>query len=135
MQQNDLKEFSELQLQSRCFLWAYNTFPETRGLLWHVPNEQTPHKVVVDGVEWVETNAEFRKRIAKMKAAGLIPGVHDLHLLWWGVLHVFELKVGKNVKSHAQEDWGSKVAHHGAKLYDVRSEQEFRTQFLSIIKK
>lgn len=125
---------SELQLQSKCFLWAWNTFPDTRGHLWHVTNEMKPNKVRVIGGNVVEeSKADFRLRISKAKAAGLVPGVYDLHFFWRRRLYLFELKVGKNALSMEQVEWGARMDRHGATTYQVWDEQTFRQLFINIL--
>lgn len=151
---------SELQLQAACFQWAWNTQPQTRGHLWHVTNEVKPWPG--ETFEQFKAGALFRElktiwpswsyeqlyqqysykgespkalsmRISKMKAAGLVPGVYDLHFFWRGVLHLFELKVDYNKLSAEQEDWGLKMARHGAVRYVCYELETFQHYFLSIL--
>lgn len=120
---------SELQLQAQCFQWLWNTYPETRLLCWHVTNEMKPMRLKTSiwaegfdrgGIRDVEdkfveeSRQDFSRRIAQAKAAGLVPGVWDLHFLWKGTLYLFELKVGHNKLSKEQDAFESKVCDHGA---------------------
>lgn len=134
---------SELQLQAVCFQWAWNTFPETRQLLFHVTNEVKPHPPETDEhakargcpVQYKypgETFKELSIRIAKMKAAGLVPGVADLVFLWSPV-HVFELKVGYNSLSAEQLKFKEMVQGHGGNWWEIRDADVFKVIFSSII--
>jgi hypothetical protein len=108
---------TEDQLQAACFQWAWTTYPPTRRLLWAVPNGGTRHL----------------REAAKLKATGLIAGVYDLHFFWRGKLHCFELKVNHNQLTPAQLAWGALVAQHGAKIYGIRTFEEFKTAFANIL--
>lgn len=116
---------SELQLQAECFQWAWNNYPNTRRNLWHVTNEMKPHPG--------ESVQSFRVRVSKAKASGLLPGVSDLHFLWNGTLHLFELKVAYNKMSPEQIAFMHHATHHGAKFYEIRDAEEFKRNFLIII--
>lgn len=138
-----LDQFSELQLQAQCFQWAWNTYPATRSLLFHVTNEVKPYAAETDKeamargcpLQWKypgETSKALSIRIAKMKAAGLVPGVADLVFLWDHV-HVFELKVGRNRTSLEQDRFAESVRLHGHLYYEIRDFQTFRAVFSSIM--
>lgn len=58
-----MQKISESALQSSMFLWLFNNFPKTRGLVYHVPNG----------------GLRSRVEAGRMKAQGVIPGVPDLH--------------------------------------------------------
>ena len=116
---------SELQLQAECFQWAWNYYPETRLCLWHVTNEMKPYPT--------EQHAAFKTRIAKAKAAGLVPGVFDLHFFWDKEFHVFELKVEYNKLSDSQIKFQAKMILHGAFTYEIRELETFQRIFLTII--
>lgn len=106
---------NEDQFQAACFQWAWNALPQIRKLLWHVPNG----------------GARNAREASKLKAMGVVPGVHDMHLLWKGVLYTFELKVGLNSQSSEQIKWGEMVRANGAKTYEIRDLEQFQ----QIIKK
>lgn len=118
-------EQSELQLQRDCFLWTWNCHPETRMCLWHVTNEMKPYPG--------EPKRNFFERVAKAKAAGLVPGVSDLHFQWMGQLHVFELKVKKNGLSDEQKKYRDKMLQQGARFYEVRDFHTFKSFFTNIL--
>lgn len=115
---------SELQLQAQCYQWAFGTYPQIRGLLWHVANEMKPHPK--------ETIEEFRIRINKAKAAGLVKGVSDLHMFYKG-FHVFELKVDYNKLSTEQVEFGRKITEQGGHFYEIRNIQTFQNIIRTIV--
>ena len=55
---------SESRIQSQCFTWFWNKYPQYRGLLFHIPNGGKRTKV----------------EAARLKAMGVVPGVPDLFL-------------------------------------------------------
>ena len=116
---------SELQLQSDCFQWAWNTYPETRRCLWHVTNEMKPHPN--------ESKKNFQRRISQAKAAGLVPGVSDLHFLWNGKLYVFELKVKRNGLTEDQKVFRDVVLMNGGAFFEIRDLETFKTSFHHIL--
>lgn len=116
---------SELQLQAECFQYTWNYHPETRMCIWHVTNEMKPFPG--------ESDQAFRIRVSKAKAAGLVPGVSDLHFIWDGTLHVFELKVRYNRLSDAQKAFRDKAVAQGAKFYEIREAELFKEIFRSIL--
>lgn len=135
--------FSELQLQASCFQWAWNTYPETRGLLFHVTNEVKPHPPETDAHALArgcpihlkypgETFKELSIRIAKLKAAGLVPGVADLVFLWNRVW-VWELKVGANTTSAEQDRFAEQVIAKGWTYCLCRDLATFQQQFLHAV--
>lgn len=110
---------TEDQLQSKCFQWTWNTHPETRYCLWAVPNggDRRPYEA------------------ARLKATGVVSGVHDLHFLWKGKFYTFELKVGSNKLSPHQITFGCQVLLHGGEWYEIRDFETFQKTFLGIIGK
>lgn len=108
---------SETQLQSKCFQWAWNTYPDTRRLLAHVPNG----------------GARNAREGVTLKASGVVAGVHDMFFYWKKQLYWFELKVGKNQLSPEQEAFAEAMVSHGAECYEIRSFEQFQTIFLKII--
>lgn len=85
---------SEDQLQAKCYQWAYNNYPQIRGLLFSVPNGGTRNII----------------EATKLKATGLTPGIPDM-ILVWPTLIGFEFKTTTGVLSPAQvrvhEIWAS----------------------------
>lgn len=118
---------SEDRLQAQIWKRLWNTYPQLRRLIWHVPNQGASLR---DGVQ--------------LQAMGVLAGVWDLHMLWNGVFHIFELKVGNNQltrdrvdkkgrKHFGQLEWGELMAKHGAVRHLCRSEDEFFKEIEKII--
>jgi hypothetical protein len=101
---------TEDQLQAKCWQWLWNTYPQLRGLCWHVPNGGA--RVLIEAV--------------KFKAMGVLAGVADLHLFFKGELWLFELKVGNNSLSQQQAQWRDKMVKEGAKWFEVRTFEQFK---------
>jgi hypothetical protein len=108
---------TEIQLQSTCFQWAWNTYPDTRRLLAHVPNGSSRNKI----------------EAMQLKSSGVVPGVHDLFFYWKGQLYWFELKVGTNKQSPEQTLFGKAMTAQGAICHEIRTVEHFQTLFKSII--
>lgn len=108
---------SEIQLQADCFQWHWNNYPDLRRLLWAVPNGGARSKV----------------EAAQLKASGVVAGVFDLHFFYCEQLYIFELKVGNNVKSKAQEDWEKIMVAEGAIAFEIRTLEEFQNKIISIV--
>ena len=105
---------SEDQLQAACFQWAYNSFPDIRGLLWSVPNGGSRHPL----------------EAAKFKATGVTEGVHDLHMLWKGQFTTFELKHGNNTMTPGQKLWAAKIDAQGANVFSCYTLLQFQQAFI-----
>ena len=108
--------WSEETLQIKVFVWFNNTYPDYRGLLFHVPNGGTRK-----GFE--------AKRFQLM---GLVPGVADL-LGFIGVPFALELKKpdGSNNQSAAQTKWEAKwksQGHQYVTMNDFEEIKEFLTK-------
>lgn len=109
---------TEDQLQSACFIWAWNTHPQTRRCMWAIPNGGSRNKA----------------EAAKFKATGVLAGVLDMHFFWKGKLFLFEFKVGRNQLSQPQKDFYSAVGAQGAIYWVVRdSPDSFKKYFENIL--
>lgn len=98
--------------------YIWNTYPETRRLLIHIPNEAKRSKI-----EWVQ-----------MKAKGLIPGAPDYIFFWKGKCYAIEAKDATKGKVSADQ---MKV-HEALKSQDIDvfiiySAEEFIKTIESII--
>src|SRR6478609_8125635 len=113
------------QLQSACFLWAWNTYPETRQLLFHPANEQRPYPN--------EITKQFSIRLSQAKAIGVVKGVLDLVFYWNGILHVFDIKIGNDRLSAEQGTFIEQVESHGGKSYIISDLNEFKRIFEQIV--
>jgi hypothetical protein len=92
-------------LQECCFYWSWQFLPETRRVIWHVPNGGD-RKIV---------------QAAQFKAMGVIPGVCDMHFNWANRLYIIELKVGVNLITDAQEQYIRAATKQGAIFYECRT--------------
>lgn len=123
---------TEDQLQSKCWQWAWNTHPDTRRLLWAVPN---------GGDRDIMT-------AIKLQATGVVAGVHDLHFFWRGQLYTFELKVNGNELTQdrtivtkagqskvifGQQEWGAKIASQGGRWFKITEFEQFKQLFNRIL--
>lgn len=118
---------TEDQLQAMCWQYTWDELPQTRRLIWAVPNGSTRNQA--------EAN--------KLKATGTLAGVHDLHMIWKGQFYTFELKVGNNQltrdrivngkKHYGQFEWGQKIIEHGAKWFEIRTFEQFKEIINNII--
>jgi len=95
---------SEARIQQEMVIWFHNTYPEYRGLLFHVPNEGT--------------NSALRGKI--MKATGVIAGVSDLILVFGSTIYCFEVKTDRGRQSPKQATWQELVEEQGIAYFIVR---------------
>ena len=86
----------------------WNTMPETRLCLFHVPNGMF-------------TNA---REGAKFKAQGVIAGVPDLVFVWQGKTHYIEVKTEKGRLSEQQKALHQKWAEQGVDVRVCRTSEE-----------
>lgn len=101
---------SEIKLQAEIFQYHWNSFPDQRGLLFHVNNKAR---------NAIEGN--------KMKAMGVVQGVSDLIYLKPGESVIFiELKTENGIQSTAQKQWQQKVELAGYKYFIVKSLTDFK---------
>jgi hypothetical protein len=112
-------------LQQKCFMWAWNSYPHLRKLLWHTPNELPRRKG--------ESDLSYLQRLNTRRAIGVVSGVLDLTFYYKGALHVFDIKVGNDRLSEDQELFIERVEAQGGKSYEVRTLEQFQGLFKSII--
>ena len=105
---------SELSLQSKCYQWFHNTYPELRGLLFHVNNKA---KNAIEG--------------NKFKAIGVVAWIPDLLFVFSGRLHPIEMKTEEGKVSPDQKEIHIKWEGQGIKTIICRSFEQFQ----DIIKK
>lgn len=99
------------QLQQKCYMYLWNTYPQTRGLCFHVVNELAPYPG--------ETKKQHMIRVSQLKSKGLLPGVWDL-LLYWDKLIIFEIKVGADYLKPEQIIFRDRVLKQGGKAYVIK---------------
>lgn len=110
---------TELQLQANCWQWTWNLRPQTRKAIWSVPNGGA--RRIVEATQ--------------LQATGVIPGVHDLNMLWDFNFYTFELKVGDNPLSQPQKEWAAVVIAQGGVWFEVRDNRERGLNGVEIFRK
>ena len=108
---------SEERLQADCYQWFHNSFPELRGLLWHVPN----------GGQRSASEAN------KFKAIGLVPGVADLHFFFNGQMHFIELKIETGRLSDNQVKWIEAISLQKGEVVVIRDLKTFQNFINEIV--
>lgn len=111
----------EAKIQAESFAWFWNEFPQYRGLLWAVTNQN-------------ERSNELSKRSqlisgAMRKALGLVAGVSDLQLyIARGGYHALCLEAKTQIgrQSPQQHEWERKVTEQGYLYKIFRSVEEFK---------
>ena len=109
---------NEGRIQAECFSWFWNSFPQYRRLLFHVPNEN----------DRSDSNAI---QGAIRKSLGVVPGVSDLILLIPRGGHgafLIEMKDDKGTQKPAQKEWQSLVEAQGYKYIICRSLAQFKEE-------
>jgi hypothetical protein len=116
---------TEDRLLASCFQWAWNTYPTTRRLLYHVPNEldRLPR----------ESASNHIRRLSQAKAKGVVPGIPDLVLIWNGRIWAWELKTATGTVSPAQREVHAAWSAQGAPVSIVRTLEDFQQQFTAIV--
>lgn len=112
---------NEAVLQAKCWTWLWNEHPETRGLYFAVPNENS--RSVYESKKQQLVSGAMRK------AVGVYSGVSDsILLLPRGKYHAacieFKTEIGR--QSSAQAEWQCKVEKAGYYYTILRSEDEFK---------
>lgn len=106
----------EGRIQAECFAWFWNTYPQYRKLLFHVPNENDrADSNIIQG--------------AIRKSLGVVSGVADLMLLVpSGRYHglCIEMKDEKGRQKPAQAEWQAIVEAQGYKYIICRSLEQFK---------
>ena len=107
---------NEGKIQAECFAWFWNTFPEYRKLLFHVPNEN-------DRADSNPIQGAIRKSL------GVVSGVSDFVLLLprggHGAL-LIEMKDEHGTQKSAQREWQLIVERHGYRYEICRSLEQFK---------
>lgn len=115
----------EGRIQAECFAWFWNTYPQYRKLLFHVPNENDrADSNIIQG--------------AIRKSLGVVSGVADLlFLVARGGFHglCIEMKDEKGRQKPAQAEWQAIVEAQGYKYVICRSLEQFKiiiTEYLCL---
>lgn len=116
---------NEGRIQSECFVWFNNTYPQYRGLLFHCPNEN-------DRADSNSIQGAIRKSL------GVWPGVSDFICLIPRGPHgalLIEMKDEKGTQKPAQRQWELAVRAQNYKYCICRSLEQFKTiitEYLSL---
>ena len=108
---------SEDKIQSDCYVWFHNTYPNLRGLLCYNLNNS---KNRIDG--------------ARNKAKGLIAGRSDMVLYYNSNAFMIEFKTSDGSQSAGQKEWEALVKSQGFQYHIVRSLEEFKSLILMLLK-
>lgn len=111
----------EAVLQARCVAWLHNEHPETRGLYFCVPNENT--RSVYENKKQQLVSGSIRK------AMGVVSGVSDTILLMpRGKYHamLIEFKTETGRVSESQKEWRDKVENEGYCYTIIRHFETFK---------
>jgi len=80
------------QLQAKCFQWAWNNYPQFRGLFWS-NNNNAP----------MLSGQALKIALSRLKALGLVQGVADMSLVGLdGKFNAVEFKAGADKQSESQ---------------------------------
>lgn len=107
---------NEGRIQAECFQWFHNTFPQYRGCLFHVPNEN-------DRADSNPIQGAIRKSL------GVWPGVSDLILLIPRGVHgalLIEMKDEHGTQKPAQRVWQAAVEAQNYRYVICRSLDQFK---------
>lgn len=108
---------AEDRIQSACYCWFHNTYPELRDLLNY--NHNNP-KNRIDG--------------NKQKALGLRKGRSDLVFYFQKTAFMIEMKTPTGVQSKVQKAWQQKLESQGFTYFIVRTRERFEEIIKQIIK-
>lgn len=108
---------SEDKIQSDCYVWFHNTYPNLRGLLCYNLNNS---KNRIDG--------------ARNKAKGLIAGRSDMVLYYQSNAFMIEFKTSDGLQSVGQKKWEALVTSQGFQYHIIRSLEEFKSLILMLLK-
>ena len=111
------------QLQSKCFLWFWNEYPEYRGLLFSVNNNLTSSLNGRSGAA----------RMASLKAIGVCKGTTDFIFYFNGRMYAWDIKVGRDRLSKEQVEFIAKVKEQGGDGGEIRSFEEFERLVKEVI--
>jgi hypothetical protein len=115
--QDEIQKETEGRIQAECFQWFNNTFPNLRGLMYHVPNGGK-----------MSGSAGNR-----LKAMGVVAGIPDLEFHFWKRTFFLECKTPTGTVSKDQVKIHTILHEHGFRVFVFRSLQEFQTLVWAII--
>lgn len=113
--QSEQKKISEAFLQSQCYQWFHNSYPNLRGLLCCNLNNS---KNKIDG--------------NRNKAMGVQPGRADFTFYYKGSAYFIELKLPGEKQSTHQIEWQNKLWIQGFDYFLIYSFDEFKETIIKI---
>lgn len=144
-----MKEKSESRIQSECFLWLWNGYPNTRMTFFAVRNEGAKIsyrkllkslsqaliflgsgnlKGLKEILESTIRDVKVGNRIggALEKSMGVVSGVSDTVWAWKGKTYFIEFKTGKGRQSDEQKKFQLEMERQGFEYAIIRSLDEFK---------
>ena len=109
MPTHNLPKLSEFKLQSQCFLYHWNNYPNERGRLFTVNN-----------------NSDNKIRAVINQSMGVVAGVADMMYLSDTGLIAIEFKTITGRQSEVQKRWQETIEAAGYRYYIIRSFEQFK---------
>ena len=109
-------EKKEDALQSDCYIWFHNSYPDLRGLLCYNLN-----------------NSANKIQGNKNKAMGVQSGRSDMVFYYKSNSYMIEFKDEKGFLSKSQKDWGTLIQNNGFSYFVIRDFQDFKNLIVQII--
>lgn len=106
---------TEQQLQAACFIWHWNTYPEERGMLFHVDN-----------------NSANRITGNLKKSQGVVKGISDFILIGDGFITFIEMKTEIGKLTPIQIKFKETVTSRGHIHIVVRDLETFKSKIRNI---
>ena len=105
---------TEIKLQSDCFLWHWNTYPQERGLLCYNLN-----------------NSANKIQGNQNKSLGLIKGRSDMVYYKKSIADMLEFKTLDGVQSLDQKNWEKIITDEGFDYIIIRTLEQFKNYITS----
>jgi hypothetical protein len=109
MPTHNLPKLSEFKIQSQCFLYHWNNYPNERGRLFTVNN-----------------NSDNKIRAVINQSMGVVPGVADMMYLSDTGLIAIEFKTITGRQSDVQKRWQAVIEAAGYRYVIIRTFEEFK---------
>lgn len=110
-------EWTEGKIQAEAYQWFHNSYPELRGLLYHVPNGGNRNLI----------------EATRLKAAGVVAGIPDMVFHFKGKTWFFEFKDAKGKLSYDQVKIHDQMRSQGFIVWIVRTVEHFQELIGQII--
>lgn len=102
------ENFSEAKIQQIAITTIRNDYPETYGCFYHIPNG----------------GLRDQRTASILKGQGVVPGIQDLHFLWYGNLYLIEVKDNTGPVSPEQKVIHAQHKVHGKDTYIFRTSEQ-----------